>query len=148
MRVAFGTERATDVSGAVKAKLVASGHEIIATDEGLGWAEIGLAVGHSVATGQADCGIAFCGNGVGVTMAANKVAGARAALCAEPAVACAARKFNEANVLTLGLESVSADAAVQILDAFLATEPDGSEADQVRALAQAEPRILRGKKRQ
>lgn len=135
MRVAFASETATDVSEAVKAQLTELGHETIVLDgPGLGWAEIGLAVGHSVAAGRADRGVAFCGSGVGVTMAANKVGAVRAALCATPQTASAARRFNDANVLTLGLEVVSPDTAVQILEAFLATEWDGSEADQIRAL--------------
>lgn len=135
MRVAFASETASDVSEAVKAQLAALGHETIVLDgPGLGWAEIGLAVGQSVAAGTADRGVAFCGNGVGVTMAANKVDGVRAALCATPRIASAARQFNDANVLTLGLEVVSPDIAVQILDAFLAGVWDGSEADQIQAL--------------
>lgn len=134
MRVAFASEAVTAVSDAVKAQLNALGHELILFDDGLGWAEIGLAVGNCVAAGRADRGVAFCGNGVGVTMAANKVGGARAALCSTPQVASAARRFNDANVLTLGLETISPDAAEQILQAFLSTEYDGSEADQLQAL--------------
>jgi ribose 5-phosphate isomerase B len=134
MRVAFASEAATAVSDAVKAQLNALGHELVLFDDGLGWAEIGLAVGDCVAAGGADRGVAFCGNGVGVTMAANKIDGARAALCSTPEVAAAARRFNDANVLTLGLETVSPGTAAQILRVFLRAECDGSEADQVQAL--------------
>lgn len=135
MRVAFASEAVTAVSDAVNAQLNALGHELILFDPGLRWAEIGLAVGDCVAAGTADLGVAFCGNGVGVTMAANKVDGVRAALCSTPQVASAARRFNDANVLTLGLEAVSPETAVHILRAFLRTECDGSEADQVQALS-------------
>jgi ribose 5-phosphate isomerase B len=135
VRVAFGSETVTDVSEAVRDQLTALGHEVIALDNPrLGWAEIGLAVANCVAAESADSGVAFCGNGVGVTMAANKVNGVRAALCSTPDIASAARQFNDANVLTLGLEVVSPDTAVQILLAFLAAECDGSEADQIQAL--------------
>jgi ribose 5-phosphate isomerase B len=135
MRVAFASETSTDVSEAVRAQLTALGHEVIALDgPGLGWADLGLAVGHSVAAGRADRGVAFCGNGVGVTIAANKIGGVRAALCATPQTASAARRFIDANVLTLGLEVVSPDTAVRILQTFLAAEWDGSEAGQIQAL--------------
>jgi ribose 5-phosphate isomerase B len=139
VRIAFASEKTTEVTEAVKRRLAALGHQVISLDDPrLGWAEIGLAVGNSVATDTADRGVAFCGNGVGVTMAANKVAGVRAALCTTPQIASAACQFNDANVLTLGFEVVSPDAAVEILDAFLQAECDGSEAEQVQALGRWE----------
>jgi ribose 5-phosphate isomerase B len=134
MLIAFGTEKNTNVSDAVRAELAALGHEVIDVGEGLGWAHIGLAVGYTVAAGRAECGVVFCGNGVGVSMAANKVDGVRAALCATPVVARAARRFNDANVVAVGLDVVPPDAAVEIVGAFLTSESDSSESDEIRAI--------------
>jgi ribose 5-phosphate isomerase B len=134
MRIAFGAETDNAVSQAVKARLEELGHEVTVLDGASGWAGIGLAVGRDVATGRADRGVAFCGNGVGVTMGANKVIGARAALCGTPQVASDARRFTDANVLTLGLETVAPGTAAQIAEVFMTTESDSPETDQIEAL--------------
>jgi len=67
-------------------------------------------------------------------MAANKVDGVRAALCTDAETARGARRWNDANVLAVSLRLTSAELAKEMLDAFLATEPDASEADEIKKL--------------
>jgi ribose 5-phosphate isomerase B len=78
-------------------------------------------VAHAVADGDADRGILVCGSGVGMAIAANKVAGVRAAPIEDPAAAALAREHNDLNVLTLAGRRVSPEAAAAIVDAFLTT---------------------------
>jgi ribose 5-phosphate isomerase B len=69
-----------------------------------------------------------------VSIAANKVAGVRAALCTDAETARGARRWNDANVLAMGLRLTSEASAVEIVDAFLATDPDGTETDNIARL--------------
>jgi ribose 5-phosphate isomerase B len=75
-----------------------------------------------VANGQDNLGIVVCGTGIGVTIAANKVAGIRAALVCDPPTAALAREHNDANVLGLAARSLSEDQAMQIVKVFLASK--------------------------
>ena len=78
-------------------------------------------VARAVVAGDADRGILVCGSGVGMAIAANKVAGVRAAPIADPAAAALAREHNDLNVLTLAGRLLTAEAAAPIVDAFLTT---------------------------
>src|SRR5581483_5534049 len=93
------------------------------------WASIGRAVGEAVAGGRADVGIVCCWTGTGISIAANKVAGVRAALCADATTAQGARTWNDANVLALSLRATSPAVGVEILDAFLGTAVSSDAAD-------------------
>jgi ribose 5-phosphate isomerase B len=93
------------------------------------WAEIGRAVGEAVASGRAGAGIVCCWTGTGVSIAANKVHGVRAALCADAATAAGARKWNDANVLALSLRATAPAVGIEILEAFLATPASDDAAD-------------------
>jgi len=92
-------------------------------------------VGDAVAAGRAERGIVCCYTGTGVAMAANKVRGVRAALCTDAATATGARRFNDANVLAFGLRLTSEEVATEMIEAFLATDPD---ADELAAVARLE----------
>jgi ribose 5-phosphate isomerase B len=81
--------------------------------------------------GEADTGVVCCWTGTGVSIAANKVPGVRAALCVDAETARGARRWNDANVLCLSLRSTSEVIAREILDAWFAAEPDPSEAANV-----------------
>ena len=87
-----------------------------------------------VARGEADTGVLFCWTGTGASIAANKVAGVRAALCTDATTAEGARKWNDANVLVLSLRLTSPQVAHEMLDAWFATEPDPSEAANISRL--------------
>jgi len=86
-------------------------------------------VAEAVANGQAEFGLLICSSGVGMSIAANKVPGVRAALVFNEPMAKLAREHNNANVLCLGQKFVSPDAAVTILDAFLKAKFEGGRHD-------------------
>lgn len=131
MRIAFGTDERTDTTDAVKEHLAAAGHEVVVVAEGDAWPEVGRGVGRAVAEGQVDRGVVCCWTGTGVSIAANKVEGVRAALCTDAETAAGARRWNDANVLALGIRLTSPVVAAEMLDAFLTTEPDPSEAEAI-----------------
>jgi ribose 5-phosphate isomerase B len=132
MRIAFGTDESTELTDHVKAKLAEAGHEVVVVGEDVAWPDVGRGVGEAVARGQADRGVVCCWTGTGVSMAANKVPGVRAALCTDRETASGARKWNDANVLAMGLRLTSPTVADEMIDAFLTTEPDGSETGNIQ----------------
>ena len=89
--------------------------------------EIGHAVAHAVADGVCEKGILICGTGIGISSAANKVKGIRAALCGDCFSAEATRLHNDANILALGGRVTGPGLAVKIVDTFLHTEFSGEE---------------------
>jgi ribose 5-phosphate isomerase B len=139
MRVALGSDERTPLTDAVADDLRARGHtvELVgppAGDDG-NWAEVGRAVGELVAGGVCDTAVLFCWTGTGVAIAANKVRGARAALCTDAVTAAGARRWNDANVLVMSLRLVSVEVAGELLGAWFATAPDP---DEVAAIASLE----------
>jgi ribose 5-phosphate isomerase B len=136
VRIAFGTDERTAVTDAVEAWLAENGHEVVVPAERGGpWPSVGAAVGHAVASGDADRGVVCCWTGTGVSIAANKVPGVRAALCTDGATAEGARRWNDANVLAFGLRLTTEAVAVELLAAFLGTDV---EADEQAAIDQVE----------
>jgi ribose 5-phosphate isomerase B len=131
VRVAVGTDEVTAVTAAVEEHLVAAGHEVVAEGPGEAWPDVGRGVGEAVAAGRAERGIAWCWTGTGVSIAANKVPGVRAALCTDAETARGARRWNDANVLAMGLRLTSEAAALEMVDAFLTTDPDGTETENI-----------------
>lgn len=128
MRIAFGTDEQTPVTDAVEAWLAEQGHDVVVVAERGGpWPGVGAAVGRAVAAGEADRGVVCCWTGTGVSIAANKVPGVRAALCTDRGTAEGARRWNDANVLAFGLRLTTEALAEELLDAFLATEVDAAE---------------------
>lgn len=128
MRIAVGTDEETPLTLAVAARLAEQGHRVATVvPPGAPWPDVGQRVGEAVATGVADVGVVFCWTGTGVSIAANKVAGVRAALCTDAETARGARRWNDANVLALGLRLTSIEVAGEIVDAFLTTAPDPDE---------------------
>ncbi len=124
MRIAVGTDEAGPVPETVAEHLRAAGHDVVVVADGDPWPEVGRRVGEAVAAGRADRGLVWCWTGTGVSIAANKVAGVRAALCTDAPTAVGARRWNDANVLALSLRLTTAAVGVEIVDAFLATPPD------------------------
>ena len=128
MRVAFGSDEGTPIADDIAAALSAAGHELVLRVEEAPWPDVGRQVGEMVAAGEADRGVVCCWTGTGVSIAANKVPGVRAALCTDAETARGARRWNDANVLALGLRLTTPATAVEMLDAFLRTEADADEA--------------------
>ncbi len=131
MRIAFGTDERTAVTDEMVATLEQAGHEVVLRLEGEPWPDVGRRVGEAVTGGGADRGVVCCWTGTGVSIAANKVAGVRAALCTDAETARGARRWNDANVVALGLRLTSPTVAAEVLDAFLTTDPDEGEAQTI-----------------
>ncbi len=87
--------------------------------------DYGVAVAEAVVSGEYETGIVICGTGIGISMSANKVNGARAALCCSDYMAEKARKHNNANILALGGRTTTIDLAVRMITIFLNTEFEG-----------------------
>jgi ribose 5-phosphate isomerase B len=96
-------------------------------------------VGERVGDGRCDVGVVCCWTGTGVSMAANKVRGVRAALCTDAETARGARRWNDANVLAFGLRLTTEAVVTEMLDAFLTTEPDPEEAATIALLTATPP---------
>ena len=109
--------------------LRSGGYEVVdlGTDgpESVDYPDFGRAVGEAVAARRADLGVAVCGSGIGIAMAAGKVAGVRAATAHDETSARLAREHNDANVLCLGARLIDADTAAGALDAYLAASYEG-----------------------
>lgn len=127
MRIAYGTDERTPATEALADHLRAAGHELDVVADGLDWPDAGRAVGEAVAGGRAERGVVWCWTGTGVVMAATKVEGVRAALCADAETARGARRWNDANVVGLSLRLTTAAVAAEIVDAFLAEPFDPAE---------------------
>ncbi len=143
IRLALGSDEATPLTDALLDRLSERGCAVerfgAVLDGGNDWPAIGRAVGEAVRSGRAERGVVCCWTGTGVSIAANKVPGVRAALCCDADTARGARRWNDANVLALSLRATSIPIAVEILDAFLDTPPtaDAAERDAIRAIEPA-----------
>ena len=110
--------------------LAASGHELLdlGTDSAaspVDYPRFGHAVGEAVSAGRADRGVCVCGSGIGISIAANKVPGIRAAVVHDSTTATLARRHNDANVVCVGERTTGTAEAVDAVDAFVATGFDG-----------------------
>jgi ribose 5-phosphate isomerase B len=133
MRIAVAADERTGVADAVVEELRRRGHEPLVHGalndaERDDWAWASEAAARDVAEGRAEQGIVCCWTGTGASIAANKVAGVRAALCVDAQTAAGARRWNDANVLALSLRATSKAELDEILDAWFAgsasDEPD------------------------
>ncbi|HWW44735.1 MAG TPA: RpiB/LacA/LacB family sugar-phosphate isomerase [Acidimicrobiia bacterium] len=138
MRVALGSDERTALTDAVAADLRDRGHELVLVGppggEAKQWAEVGRDVGQLVASGDCATAVLFCWTGTGASIAANKVPGVRAALCTDAATAAGARRWNDANVVVMGLRLTSPEVAHELLDAWFDAEPDPGEAANIARL--------------
>ena len=134
MRISVAADERTGVADAVVEELRARGHELLAhgalnDDERDDWAWASEAAARDVAEGRADQAVVCCWTGTGASIAANKVPGVRAALCADAETARGARKWNDANALALSLRTTSEALLAEILDAWLEGGPSEEEDD-------------------
>ena len=93
--------------------------------ERVDYCDFGFAAGESVARGECDRGLLFCGTGVGISISANKVVGIRAVVCSEPYSAKLSRQHNNTNILALGSRVVGIDLAKMIIGIWLNTAFEG-----------------------
>ena len=141
MRIALGSDERTHLTDILAEELERRGHDVSLVGppggEDIEWADVAVQLARSVSSGANDQGVLCCWTGTGVSIAANKVPGIRAALCADAETARGARRWNDANVLCLSLRATSETVAKEILDAWFQAEPDASEAgniDRVNAM--------------
>ena len=142
MRISIAADERTGVADGLHDALRERGHEVAAAHGALtaserdDWAWCCEAAARDVAEGRADHAVVCCWTGTGASMAANKVPGIRAALCADAETAAGARKWNDANVLALSLRSTSDALLGEILDAWFKAGPseDPDDVENVRHL--------------
>ncbi len=130
MKIAVGSDHAGfALKQVLAAHLREGGHEVVDvgtySTESVDYPEFGAAVGRSVVSGDAERGVAVCGSGIGICMAANKVPGVRAATVHDVTSATFTRLHNDANVMCVGERFIGPQVALDALDAFLATGFEG-----------------------
>jgi ribose 5-phosphate isomerase B len=137
MRIALGADHAGyEFKDRIAQKLREEGHTIL--DYGthdatpVDYPQYGYAVGEAVASGQAERGIVVCGSSLGISMAANKVPGIRAAVVAEPLSAELARRHNDANVLALSERLCGWEMIERLVDVFMHAPFDGDTPEGAR----------------
>ena len=148
MRIAVAADEPYAVHRAVLAELQRRGHTVLpfgafASGEAGPWAEVAEAAALAVVRGDCDQGVFFCWTGTGISIAANKIAGIRAALCGDPATAAGARVWNHANVLCLSHRTLSDDVAREILAAWFDTPPGDAGTPGVAQLGAVDARHRR-----
>jgi ribose 5-phosphate isomerase B len=139
MRIAVSADERTGIAAAVLDELRRRGHDPIAhgalaEGERDDWAWCSEAAARDVAEGRAEQAVVCCWTGTGASIAANKVAGVRAALCSDAQTAAGARRWNDANVLALSLRMTTEAQLQEILDAWFAEGPS-AEADDAANIA-------------
>ncbi|HXG87115.1 MAG TPA: ribose 5-phosphate isomerase B [Vicinamibacterales bacterium] len=153
MRVALGADHAGfELKDALKRVL--DDLQVDYTDLGtqsaasVDYPDYARAVAEGVADGRFDRGILVCGSGIGMSIAANKVRGVRAAVVTDPEAARLSRQHNDANVVALGARMTSPERAAEIVRAFLQTDFDGGRhagrVDKIRQMEIGDSRLVIG----
>jgi ribose 5-phosphate isomerase B len=145
MNIAVGSDERTHLTDVVIEELKARGHELrlfgaVAESDQTAWPRVAETLARSVATGESDEGVLFCWTGTGASIAANKVAGIRAALCHDAETAKGARWWNDANVLVMSLRATSEAVAKEILAAWFSEKVRAGEEVYIRQLQEIEQR--------
>lgn len=130
MKIAIGNDHvALEMKNHIAKYLQDKGHEIVnfGTDssERCDYPIYGKKIADAVASGECDIGILICGTGIGISIAANKVKGIRAAVCSDPYSARLTRQHNNANIIAFGARVIGTATAEMIVDEFLAAEYEG-----------------------
>ena len=146
MKLGIGNDHAAyELKLQIKEYLESLGHEVVDfgshSKERCNYPEFGEKVGRAVANKEVDGGVLICGTGVGISMAANKVNGVRAAVCSEPVTARLAKEHNNANIIAFGERIVGVETAKAIVDAWLNAKAEGGRhAERVELLMEIEKR--------
>ena len=130
MKIAIGNDHtAVELKKHISKYLEAKGYTVVNlgadTDEPSDYPLFGEKIGKAVASGECDLGVAICGTGIGISLAANKIKGVRAAVCSEPYSARLTRQHNNANIIAFGARVVTTEMAEKIVDEFLNAEFEG-----------------------
>lgn len=124
MKIAIGSDHGGfEYKEIIKKRLTENGHEVIdkgiATLQEIDYPDVAVEVASTVVEKECECGILICGTGIGMSIAANKVKGIRAALCADTFSARMAKEHNDANIIALGARTLGIELAVEIINAYL-----------------------------
>ena len=130
MKIGIGNDHsALELKAEIIELLKEKGHEVVDngtnSPESCDYPVYGEKVGRAVASGEVERGILICGTGLGISLAANKVKGVRAAVCSEPFTAKMSRAHNNCNILAFGARVVGAELAKMIVETWLDTEFEG-----------------------
>lgn len=134
MKLAIGSDMDTHLTKVVREELEKKGYQLdcfgaIESKKTEPWPKVAIEVAEKVADGSYDQAFLFCWTGTGISLAANKVKGVRAALCNDAETARGARLWNDANILAMSLRKVSEEVAKEILEVWLKTEVSTDEED-------------------
>lgn len=147
MKIAVGSDERTHLTDFVIKELQDRGVHVELhgplNKEDIEWTDVAEKVAERVKKGSCDQGILFCWTGTGVCIAANKVPGIRAALCADAKTAEGARKWNDANVLALSLRATSQIVAKEILEAWFSASPEEEEKVNIDKVQEIEKKYFR-----
>ena len=129
-KIAIGCDHAAfEEKENIKTYLIKKGYEVLDvgtySNQSVNYPEFGHKVAHMVTESAVDKGIVICGSGIGISIAANKIKGARAALCTTCKHAEMSRKHNDANILALGARMTDYDLLEKIVDVWLNTDFEG-----------------------
>ena len=127
MKIGIGNDHAAvEMKMQIKEFMEGLGHEVVNygvdTPESCDYPEIGERVGNAVASGEVDCAVLICGTGVGISIAANKVNGVRAAVCSDTTTAHLGKEHNNANIIAFGARIVGIETAKDIVKTYLEAE--------------------------
>lgn len=147
MKIAVGSDEKNHLTNFVIEELKKKGFELelhgpLKGDD-IQWAEVAQEVGESVSKSKCEQGILFCWTGTGVSMAANKVPGIRAALCFDAETARGARKWNDANILAMSLRLATPVIAKEILDAWFTTTVEDEEIPNIEKVSLIENKYFK-----
>jgi ribose 5-phosphate isomerase B len=142
VRVVVGSDERTASTDAAVEHLRSRGLDVVTAgpldDRAADWVQVAEEVGHAVVEGHAEKAVLFCYTGTGASMAVNKIAGVRGALCVDAETARGARRWNDANVLVLSYRLATETLVREIIDAFLDTPADPAEAATIAQLTTLE----------
>lgn len=149
MKIGFGCDHAAvELKTILMDHLKEQGFECVdygaAAGEKVDYPVKGLAVAEAIVRGEVDKGVLLCGTGVGISLAANKVPGIRAAVCSEPYTAKLTVEHNNANIIAMGARVVGSELAIMIVDAFFGAEfQGGRHANRVALISDIEKKYSR-----
>ena len=150
MKIAIGSDHGGfELKGKVINFLMEKGHEILDLGcnftDSVDYPKYGRLVGEAVVEKKADKGIVICGTGIGISIAANKVKGVRAALCTNTTMARLTREHNDANVLSMGARMVGDILALEMVEVFLTTDFEGGRhARRIDKITEYENNVKKG----
>jgi ribose 5-phosphate isomerase B len=152
MRIAMGSDHAGyDLKTLLKTTLIGWGYDVLdlgtgSASEPVDYPDFGAAVGRAVVSGKAELGVACCGSGIGIAIAANKVPGVRAAVVHDVTSGHLAREHNHANVLCMGGRLMGTVVAVETMEAWLHATPQPRHEGRIEKIRKLDEELAREEK--